>query len=104
MTAAAPSCTVEFRVRYSETDQMGIVYHANYLPWCEIGRTELIRRLWKSYALVEREEGVPPRRHGRVAALPRIGALRRPGARDDDAGAGPLARRGLHLPGGAGGG
>ena len=58
MTAAAPSCSVEFRVRYSETDQMGIVYHANYLPWCEIGRTELIRRLWKSYALVEREEGV----------------------------------------------
>lgn len=50
-----PSCTVEFRVRYSETDQMGIVYHANYLPWCEIGRTELIRRLWKSYAEVERE-------------------------------------------------
>jgi acyl-CoA thioester hydrolase len=54
----APSCTVEFRVRYSETDQMGIVYHANYLPWCEIGRTELIRRLWKSYADVEREDGV----------------------------------------------
>jgi acyl-CoA thioester hydrolase len=51
----APSCTIEFRVRYSETDQMGIVYHANYLPWCEMGRTELIRQLWKSYAEVERE-------------------------------------------------
>lgn len=51
---SVPSCTVEFRVRYSETDQMGIVYHANYLPWCEIGRTELIRQLWKSYADVER--------------------------------------------------
>ncbi|HYJ79728.1 MAG TPA: thioesterase family protein [Longimicrobiaceae bacterium] len=50
-----PSCTVEFRARYAETDQMGIVYHANYLPWCEIGRTELIRRLWKSYADVEAE-------------------------------------------------
>ena len=49
------SCSVEFRVRYSETDQMGVVYHANYLPWCEIGRTELIRRLWKSYAEVERD-------------------------------------------------
>ena len=48
-----PSCTVEFRARYSETDQMGIVYHANYLPWCEIGRTELIRRLWRSYADLE---------------------------------------------------
>jgi acyl-CoA thioester hydrolase len=34
---------------------MGIVYHANYLPWCEMGRTELIRRLWKSYAEVEKE-------------------------------------------------
>jgi acyl-CoA thioester hydrolase len=55
---AAPSCSVEFRVRYSETDQMGVVYHANYLPWCEVGRTELIRRIWKSYADVEREEGV----------------------------------------------
>jgi acyl-CoA thioester hydrolase len=55
MTAAAPSCTVEFRARYSETDQMGIVYHANYLPWCEIGRTELIRRLWRSYADLEAE-------------------------------------------------
>ena len=53
-----PHCTVEFRARYSETDQMGIVYHANYLPWCEIGRTELIRRLWKSYAQVEEEDGV----------------------------------------------
>jgi acyl-CoA thioester hydrolase len=53
--ASQPACTVEFRVRYSETDQMGIVYHANYLPWCEIGRTELIRRLWKSYAEVEKE-------------------------------------------------
>ncbi len=58
MPAAPPSCSVEFRVRYSETDQMGIVYHANYLPWCEIGRTELIRRLWKPYAEVEREDGV----------------------------------------------
>ena len=52
---SAPSCTVEFRARYAETDQMGIVYHANYLPWCEIGRTELIRRLWRSYAALEAE-------------------------------------------------
>ena len=55
MTTSPPSCTVEFRARYSETDQMGIVYHANYLPWCEIGRTELIRRLWRSYADLEAE-------------------------------------------------
>jgi acyl-CoA thioester hydrolase len=48
-----PSCTVEFRARYAETDQMGIIYHGNYLPWCEIGRTELIRRMWRSYADLE---------------------------------------------------
>lgn len=50
-----PWCTVEFRARYSETDQMGIVYHPNYLTWCEIGRTDLIRRLWKPYSQVERD-------------------------------------------------
>ena len=55
MTSTPPSCSVEFRARYAETDQMGIVYHANYLPWCEIGRTELIRRLWRSYADLEAE-------------------------------------------------
>ena len=47
--------TVEFRVRYAETDQMGVVYHANYLVWCEIGRTDLIRRRGPSYAELERE-------------------------------------------------
>jgi acyl-CoA thioester hydrolase len=51
----APSCTVEFRTRYVETDQMGIIHHANYLAWCEIGRTDLIRRLYKSYADVEKD-------------------------------------------------
>ena len=33
------------RVRYAETDQMGIVYHANYLVWFEVGRVELMRNL-----------------------------------------------------------
>lgn len=47
--------TVELRVRYAETDQMGVVYHANYLVWCEIGRTDLIRQLGTSYAELERE-------------------------------------------------
>jgi acyl-CoA thioester hydrolase len=46
---------VELRVRYPETDQMGVVYHANYLAWCDIGRTELIRELGKSYAELEKE-------------------------------------------------
>jgi acyl-CoA thioester hydrolase len=45
---------VEFRVRYAETDQMGVVYHANYLVWCEVGRTDFIRSLGMSYADMER--------------------------------------------------
>ncbi|HYW50058.1 MAG TPA: thioesterase family protein [Gemmatimonadaceae bacterium] len=49
-----PTCDVELRVRYAETDQMGVVYHANYLAWCEVGRTELIRRRGRSYAEIER--------------------------------------------------
>jgi acyl-CoA thioester hydrolase len=43
----------EFRVRYAETDRMGVVYHANYLVWCEIGRTDLIRAKGMSYAQME---------------------------------------------------
>src|SRR5215212_1728337 len=47
--------TVEFRVRYAETDQMQVVYHSNYLIWCEIGRTEFIRALGTPYAELERQ-------------------------------------------------
>ena len=47
--------TIEFRVRYAETDQMGVVYHANYLVWCEMGRTEFIRTLGVTYADLERQ-------------------------------------------------
>lgn len=50
----ALTCDVDFRVRYAETDQMGVVYHANYLIWCEVGRTELIRMHGRSYADIER--------------------------------------------------
>src|ERR687883_1547438 len=46
---------LEFRVRYAETDQMGVVYHANYLVWCEMGRTDFIRTLGLSYAEMERQ-------------------------------------------------
>ena len=49
------ACTSEFRVRYAETDQMGVVYHANYLVWCEVGRTDLIRELGLPYAQLERD-------------------------------------------------
>ena len=45
------------RVRYAETDQMGVVYHANYLVWFEVGRVEYIRQLGLDYKSMEREEG-----------------------------------------------
>jgi acyl-CoA thioester hydrolase len=45
----------DLRVRYAETDQMGVVYHANYLVWCEIGRTDFIRSLGRPYAQLEAE-------------------------------------------------
>jgi acyl-CoA thioester hydrolase len=50
-----PESTIEFRVRYAETDQMGVVYHTNYLIWCEMGRTELMRQLGATYAELERQ-------------------------------------------------
>lgn len=43
------------RVRYSETDQMKIVYNANYLDWFEVARTELCRRWGKPYTEWEHE-------------------------------------------------
>jgi acyl-CoA thioester hydrolase len=48
--------SVEFRVRYAETDQMQVVYHSNYLIWCEVGRTEFIRALGTPYAELERQK------------------------------------------------
>ena len=48
-----PTAT-EFRVRYAETDKMGVVYYANYLVWCEIGRTDFIRTHGMNYADWER--------------------------------------------------
>ncbi|HWV58710.1 MAG TPA: thioesterase family protein [Longimicrobiales bacterium] len=53
VTPRTTSSTV--RVRYSETDQMGFVYHAHYLVWCEIGRTDFMRELGVVYAEVERQ-------------------------------------------------
>ncbi len=45
------------RVRYAETDQMGVVYHSNYLIWFEVGRVEFIRGLGLDYKQMEIEEG-----------------------------------------------
>jgi acyl-CoA thioester hydrolase len=44
------------RVRYAETDQMGVVYHANYLIWFEVGRVELMRALGFDYKSWETED------------------------------------------------
>lgn len=41
------------RVRYQETDQMGVVFHGNYVTWFEIGRTEWIRNIGYSYSEIE---------------------------------------------------
>jgi len=43
------------RVRYAETDQMGVVYYANYFVWFEIGRTDLLRESGWSYRAMEAE-------------------------------------------------
>lgn len=51
----ANSVTSTFRVRYAETDQMGVVYHTHYLVWCEIARTDFIRQFGRSYANLESE-------------------------------------------------
>lgn len=49
--------TTEIRVRYAETDQMNVVYYANYLVWFEIGRTELLRAAGMTYERLEKDHG-----------------------------------------------
>ncbi len=62
MTSPAPETVLGewhetlLRVRYSETDKMGIVYYANYLIWFEIGRTEFCRARGFSYRDMEENE------------------------------------------------
>ena len=48
---------VRLRVRYAETDQMGVVYHANHFIWFEVGRVELLRQLGFSYRDMEQDDG-----------------------------------------------
>ena len=45
--------SIAIRVRYAETDKMGVVYHANYFVWFEIGRCELLRAVGRSYRDME---------------------------------------------------
>lgn len=48
---------IKFRVRYGETDQMGVVYHGNYAQYFEMGRTDWLRKMGFSYRLME-ESGI----------------------------------------------
>ena len=52
------SVEARLRVRYAETDQMGIVYYANYLVWMEIGRVEYCRAAGIRYRDMEQEDGI----------------------------------------------
>lgn len=73
----APESTTTLRVRYAETDRMGVVYYANYLVWFEVARADLLRSLGWTYREME-EAGV---------LLPVIAAqceYRRPAKYDDE--------------------
>jgi acyl-CoA thioester hydrolase len=48
----------DIRVRYEETDRMGVVYYANYLIWFEVGRTEFFKMLGMSYRDLEDKDGL----------------------------------------------
>jgi len=61
-SAEPPNIAVEVfdakvRVRYAETDQMGVVYHSNYIIWFEIGRVEMLRSLGFTYREMEKQDG-----------------------------------------------
>jgi acyl-CoA thioester hydrolase len=51
-----PHAETTIRVRYAETDQMGVVYHGNYFTWFEVGRVELCRQLGFEYKRMEIED------------------------------------------------
>ena len=76
-TATAWSRESRVRVRYAETDQMGVVYHANHFIWFEIGRVELMRQLGFSYRDMERDDGCFIRGGRCPLPLQSAGAVRR---------------------------
>jgi acyl-CoA thioester hydrolase len=58
MKAEPAWTTTTLQVRYAETDQMGVVYYANYLVWFEIGRTDLCRKHGFAYREMEEQDGL----------------------------------------------
>ena len=53
-----PVFEAQVRVRYAETDQMGVVYHSNYIIWFEVGRVELLRQLGFTYRDMEKKDDI----------------------------------------------
>lgn len=74
--SSTPHATARVRVRYAETDQMGVVYHANYLVWFEVARVEILRSLGFSYKDFEAE--------GFMIAVVNVSCRYRQPARYDD--------------------
>jgi acyl-CoA thioester hydrolase len=72
-----PTTETRIRVRYAETDQMGVVYYANYLVWMEVGRVELCKVCGFNYRDMEREDGI-------FLAVAEAGCRYRSPARFDD--------------------
>jgi len=70
-------CVSRLRVRYAETDQMGVAWHGSYFAWFEVGRTDLLRERGMSYRELEQRDLFLPVVEARAA-------YRRP-ARYDDA-------------------
>jgi len=66
------------RVRYAETDQMGVVYHANYLIWFEVGRVDYIRDIGLDYRAMEQEE------NGMIAVIEASARYKAPARYDDE--------------------
>jgi acyl-CoA thioester hydrolase len=75
---AKPVSEARVRVRYAETDQMGVVYHSNYLIWFEVGRVEFIRQLGLDYKRMEVEEGCG------IAVVEATARYRAPARYDDE--------------------
>jgi acyl-CoA thioester hydrolase len=53
-----PASETRLRVRYAETDQMGVVYYANYLVWMEVGRVDFCKSRGFQYRDLERDDGI----------------------------------------------
>ena len=77
MPSTEPHAVARVRVRYAETDQMGVVYHANYLVWFEVARVEILRSLGLSYKQFEAEGFM-------IAVVDARARYRSPAKYDDD--------------------